>query len=279
MSGLNFARRHPLWPLTKLDRWLVYSLERKSNGAWNKPPRQVDNGYLANYNNPQHWATYSDALAVVDEFDGLGFAFLDSGIGCVDLDHVLDEVPVKDWRWIVDEANSWTEVSPSGSGLHILGYAKGSRLNSAKYEFGEVYRDGGYVTVTGKSFGRPRHLRNIDRIIDQLHDSKKTGVKRAKIRRIKDWPDADIQGLPREVRAKLDIEGARLHRRAHGPSRSERLVHAAQYLLIKKYPIERIAAILLEHRGVGAHARDQPDPENAVERAISFAEGKIGGQR
>ena len=87
-----------LQPLTGEPRWMVWSWEwRTTNsgkGKWTKPPRQArDPKYNARSNDPSTWGTYDDALAAVQRgnADGIGYALLGSGIGAIDLDHVLDE--------------------------------------------------------------------------------------------------------------------------------------------------------------------------------------------
>lgn len=84
--------------------------------------------------------------------DGLGFA-LGDGIGCIDLDHCVDDGVLADWAAaILDRLPAtYTEVSPSGHGLHIWGRIPerpGRRVGNV-----EVYSAGRYITVTGNRWG------------------------------------------------------------------------------------------------------------------------------
>jgi primase-polymerase (primpol)-like protein len=86
--------------------------------------------------------------------DGLGFVLNGDGIVCIDLDHCFDGVPSVQAQAVLDLfPDTYVEVSPSGTGLHIWGFApllKGRRftLNGLSVE---VYPSGRYMTVTGNA--------------------------------------------------------------------------------------------------------------------------------
>lgn len=85
--------------------------------------------------------------------DGVGFV-LGDGIGCVDLDHVIDEAGRLDERaaaLVASWPRTYTEVSPSGRGLHLffrMGEAPGT-VRSVGGVSVETYSVGRYMTVTG----------------------------------------------------------------------------------------------------------------------------------
>ena len=88
-------------------------------------------------------------------YDGLGFHFDGTPFTGIDLDHHvidgnLDEMATQ----IVTECNSYTEYSPSGTGLHII--VKGNTPHSVKNSpMGfEMYSQGRYFTVTGNKIQR-----------------------------------------------------------------------------------------------------------------------------
>ena len=76
--------------------------------------------------NPATWAPYAVARLALDAgyLDGLGFVFtVDDPYVFVDLDHCRDPQTgtIDDWALaVVRRLNSYTEISPSGTGLRIF---------------------------------------------------------------------------------------------------------------------------------------------------------------
>ena len=148
-----------------LKQWVCWCLEER-DGKLTKVPYSPLTGRRASSTNPETWADYSEAVSAYKEhgFDGVGFVFTkeDDFVG-VDLDHCLDSKTgeVEPWaREIIGELDSYTEVSPSGSGVHILLRAT---LPDGRNRKGlvEIYSHGRYFTVTGKHLeGTPRTIEN-----------------------------------------------------------------------------------------------------------------------
>tara|TARA_R100001143_G_scaffold63387_1_gene70096 strand:- start:31925 stop:32428 length:504 start_codon:yes stop_codon:yes gene_type:complete len=70
---------------------------------------------------------------------------------------------------IVNYCNSYTEVSPSGTGLHI--FVKGNlppeiphkiAMDNQGYKVFEIYDRKRYFTVTGDVYGEPKPIREVD---------------------------------------------------------------------------------------------------------------------
>jgi hypothetical protein len=174
-----------LQPLTSELRWLVWSWEwrmaKNSKGKWTKPPRQArDPKYNARSNDPGTWGTYHDAIAAVQRgnADGIGYALLGSGIGAVDLDHVLDSEgqPVRWASQICTEANgAYQETTVSGAGVRIIGTTNGPEMHR-KFTFDrgtgagiEVYRNTArYITISGLEKTPCAELPPLDDLIDTL---------------------------------------------------------------------------------------------------------------
>jgi primase-polymerase (primpol)-like protein len=101
--------------------------------------------------------------------DGLGFVLNGDGIACVDLDHCIDGGVLAPWAQLILDRTpaTYVEVSPSGTGLHIFGFAHvGLGRNKGGVEF---YDRGRYMTVTGKRWGKaPRALADISGLIASL---------------------------------------------------------------------------------------------------------------
>ncbi|HEX3002234.1 MAG TPA: hypothetical protein VHN82_07705 [Methanoregula sp.] len=144
--------------LIALDRWVVWRYEER-NGKRTKPPYRPLPGKNrhALVNIPSTWGSFSFAKeAFLDGgFDGIGFV-LGDGIFGIDFDHASPEM--------IQEAlalGSYTEWSPSGKGVHVIGRSelvlKGRKKGSV-----ELYMQGRYFTVTGARLdGSPAGLRDI----------------------------------------------------------------------------------------------------------------------
>jgi primase-polymerase (primpol)-like protein len=148
-------------------------MEMTARNCWlrhsNKVPLTVHN-FPASSINPRTWSTFNVAHASTVG-DGLGFALNGDGIACIDLDHCIVDGVLLDWaQAIVDQcAGTYVEVSLSGTGLHIFGFADvgaGSRRNGV-----EMYDRGRYIAVTGRRWKRcPLVLKDISVVVDSLRN-------------------------------------------------------------------------------------------------------------
>ncbi|MBO0912426.1 MAG: hypothetical protein J2P13_11590 [Acidobacteria bacterium] len=106
--------------LKVLPIWLVWEYRLKDR-EWSKVPLIADgSGRFAKTNDPKTWRTYAEALKHVR--DGIGLRFVEPYCG-VDLDLCRDPKTgaIADWAMkIVRFFNSYTEISPSGEGLHVI---------------------------------------------------------------------------------------------------------------------------------------------------------------
>lgn len=105
-------------------RAVVWNRETR-NGKLTKVPYQAHHpGLKAAVNNPGTWAPFADAVAAYEDgkADGAGVVLGDGLVG-VDLDGCRDPETGAIAPWaqsIIDALNSYTEISPSGTGVHIL---------------------------------------------------------------------------------------------------------------------------------------------------------------
>ena len=123
-----------------------------SKDKWTKPPFQVT-GEFASVTNPDTWDSFDRCWQAYTEggkFDGIGFVLTQNDpFVCVDLDHCKDSDFIEPFASeIIAQFQSYTEISPSGSGIHIFGKGKlpSKGHNGADVE---VYDDARYVTLTG----------------------------------------------------------------------------------------------------------------------------------
>jgi putative DNA primase/helicase len=151
-----------------LPNWVLWRY-RSRDGKKTKIPYSVT-GKPAKSNAPETWTSFDKAARLMSEYDGVGFMLGNSPFVGIDLDHCLDTAERKARaKQLVTDCNTYTEISPSGTGLHIIGKAdleKGFRDNDI-----EVYPSGRYFTVTGNSFGDALPVGNIQSIVDRLQKS------------------------------------------------------------------------------------------------------------
>jgi len=142
---------HP--ELKSYDHWVPWKAEPKEDGdGFDKVPYDLRTGFKASTTDSRTWVSFDEVVAayVRDGWDGIGFV-LSSGdpFTGIDLDGVRDPGTgdLTEWaRKIIDTFDSYTEVSPSGKGIHI--YVKGD-VPSKKGNGIEVYSMKRFFTVTG----------------------------------------------------------------------------------------------------------------------------------
>jgi len=130
-------------------------------GHKSKHPIDPKTGYHASTTNPSTWGSFSQAIAAVKRFglDGIGFVFSPDDPYCgVDLDKAIDNHgTVKPWaRSIVERLDGYTEVSQSGTGLHVIVKAtkpEGPNRRAIADGHIEIYDRARFFVVTGRPLG------------------------------------------------------------------------------------------------------------------------------
>lgn len=151
--------------LKNASNWVRWKLESVNN-KMTKVPYQVD-GHKASSTNPQTWADYQIAVAgaTIDGTQGVGFV-VNGDIYGFDLDGCRNPQTgeVQDWaEKIVDALDSYTEITPSQTGLRVL--VRGELAEKFTHVFNldpavgygdkvkiEIYNRDRYFTVTGNSY-------------------------------------------------------------------------------------------------------------------------------
>ena len=153
-AGVAYKPAH-LEPLREYSQWLCYRSEwLETRGKYTKKPIDPHTGYAGSSTNPATWATHKQAVNAASRYnlDGIGFALTaDDPFTVIDLDACRnpDTGELEPWAWeIVRRFGTYTEISPSGTGVHIVLKAAlpvpGRRTGRI-----EAYYSGRYVTVTG----------------------------------------------------------------------------------------------------------------------------------
>ena len=146
--------------LTSRARWVRWKPVRRKDRVTKMPVTVA--GRSASSTDVATWSTYVVARKSTAGV-GLGFV-LGDGIGCIDLDHVLDKAGNLDpvaAALIAEWPATYTEVSPSGDGLHLwflMDEAPGT-VRKVDGVSVETCSAGRYITVTGKRWpGTPASL-------------------------------------------------------------------------------------------------------------------------
>lgn len=139
--------------LKKLPQWVV----RRGKVPYN--PRS---GYCAKAGQPETWGSFHEAVNESKNYDGIGFEFkTGGGIVGIDLDHIFTDSGAwadgSEWAQnIVNALDTYTEISPSKTGLHIYAYGtipeSGRKKTFQNKQALEMYQEKRYFTVTGDTF-------------------------------------------------------------------------------------------------------------------------------
>jgi primase-polymerase (primpol)-like protein len=157
-------------------QWLCWR-EQDRDGKSTKVPIDPTSGSYASATDPSTWADFETARAYAEtDAAGLGFVFTDDDpfVG-VDLDdcRVPETETTLDWaKEIVDTLNSYTEVSPSGTGYHVLvrGELPGDRNRKGSVELYETAR---FFTVTGNHVeNTPTEVRDRQDALETVHSDR-----------------------------------------------------------------------------------------------------------
>jgi putative DNA primase/helicase len=112
--------------LTDRVQWVNWKLiQRKQDKKPTKLPYDAKTGRMASSTDPATWASLKEALERFGQggYDGVGYVFADDDpYTGIDLDHaVSDAGELEPWaKPIVTTFDSYTELSPSRTGLHII---------------------------------------------------------------------------------------------------------------------------------------------------------------
>jgi len=157
--------------LRQLPHWILWRLVERDGRPTKMPFTYA--GTPASVSDPNTWTDFQTALNAYRRggFDGIGFVLTwDQYIVCVDLDHAKNGTGWKpEAMEIVRLLNTYTEVSPSGEGLHVWALGKlpnGRRRNGNV----EMYDSGRFITVTGKHMAiTPTELQERTAELAELH--------------------------------------------------------------------------------------------------------------
>lgn len=153
--------------LRELQRWVCANRDSKI-------PMRTFEGKAASVSKPDTWGDFDEVCECVESgtYEYAGFVFANDGLVGIDIDHAFTEDGLLDDDALeaVLACKSYTEVSKSGHGIHII--CRGSlpfrgRNNQAGWE---IYREARYFLLTGQvaMFGEIEDAQNgIDLVLAQ----------------------------------------------------------------------------------------------------------------
>lgn len=140
--------------LIQRPQWVCHRFPNKTPLC----PRPSFDGQLhpAKADKSNTWGTFEEALRAVQRRDAVGLGFeLGEGICGVDIDHCIEDGELNDLaKELINELQSYAEISPSGTGIHILCKGKlPDREGRRDSMLGlEMYDKARYFTVTGNVY-------------------------------------------------------------------------------------------------------------------------------
>lgn len=170
--------------LCNLDQWVLWKTIVRDDKP-TKVPFQWD-GRPASSTDKKTWSCMQDCVSLMEGYDGIGFVFSkdDPFIG-IDLDGCISDRDGKIQQWareVISSLGSYTEVSPSKSGVKIFCKSTevwchkkkidvaAERVSEKKSPGIEVYDRGRYFAVTGKRLEGFTTVMPIDDKINWLVD-------------------------------------------------------------------------------------------------------------
>lgn len=162
-------------PYSSEERWVVW--KRKGD---EKPPyiAELSPGgfvkYKASNKNPEDWRSLDDAVDLVarKKADGVGTPVIEGHI-FIDLDKCVSDGVVEQWAQdIIGELDSYTEISQSGTGVHVLIKGKKPTGRSRKGNV-EIYDHDRFIYFTGDVIDDHETIeeRDVDWLCEQTFGS------------------------------------------------------------------------------------------------------------
>lgn len=159
--------------LKKLSNWvgcrIVPSKDRP--GKTDKIPMNALTGECAKSNDPSTWTDFDTALdlSIQRNYNAIGFMFQPPFVG-VDLDHcVKSGVIAPHALEILKQLESYSELSPSSTGVHSIGKGEINRALKQSKKGLEIYTTGRFFTVTGDRLEEyPAAIEDRTEVLNQL---------------------------------------------------------------------------------------------------------------
>lgn len=141
--------------LKQLIQWCAWRYEKTDNPSKpTKVPYNPKTGRHTSVSDPQTWCSFDEAVTGAkdwNKYNGIGFIFSGRDPYCgIDLDASDDPTIGARQQAIFEAFNSYSELSPSGRGLHII--IKANVPHGRKRDAVEIYSSARFFTMTGNVY-------------------------------------------------------------------------------------------------------------------------------
>jgi hypothetical protein len=264
-----------LAPLVDQPRWVVWKWVAGKDGKRTKPPFQARDPHKhASSTDPATWCDFDSAMLAycAGNADGIGYALNGGDIGAFDIDHCIDSATGDVHPWaqaLVLRCGSYAEVTPSKTGIRILGWASGPELHR-KFSVAkadgmsiEIYRRAErYITISGNQFGETAELVNMDAEIDTVAAKLDSGKQQKQSSSESKSKQHDLDALIKNGCGQ-----------DFGGDRSRALWYVIHQLLKRGDDFDQVVAIILDRGNrISDHVYDQPRPEDYARRQVEKAQ-------
>lgn len=158
--------------LKTLNQWVAWKAEPRNNSKMGKVPINPYTAKSAKTNDPSTWGSFEDAVTCYQKngFEGISFIFTkdDPYVGIDFDDCFIDGLLLPEIEDLIQKIGSYTEISPSGKGLHVIikGQLPGGGRNG---KILEIYDSGRAFTFTGNNYlSAPAQIMDGSSIIEYL---------------------------------------------------------------------------------------------------------------
>jgi hypothetical protein len=243
----------------------------------------------ASSTNPETWCSLEDAQAAyvhVEDLDGILFALKDVEYVAIDIDDCRDPATGALHPWAqkrVERCHSYTEITPSGTGLRIIGTGSGPEIHRkqpvADGVSCEVYRRAArFITVTGNQLAPElNQLADLDAIADavvaELDAAKQPNPKQPKPK-----PDGNVIPIPQMPSLDEIIKDGRFEIWENDRSKAE--WHVMRKLIESGKTDDEITTIFVNSDNrIGEHCREHPEgAEKYLVRSLKKARNKFSSK-
>lgn len=270
-KGLPAALQH----LAAKDWWVLWRLTTTKKGRPTKPPFQARAPKRkASSIDPSTWAPFNIALTAYNagESDGVGLCLLQSELGVFDLDDCRDPKngtiePAAEH--LIKRANSYVEITPSGTGLRIIGISRGAKIHrkqavpNANGMTIESYRRAErFITVTGDALPQAAtQLADIDALMDEVVAKLDAANKKAK-----------AKGKKRPKKLDLDDVIRNGEQGYFNGDRSRAVWYVVCQMLQRGDTAQVVVATLLDRNNkISEHIYDQANPNDYALKQVANA--------
>jgi putative DNA primase/helicase len=167
---VNFSNIHPEnipEELKAIPHWILWDY-REKDGETVKVPIDPKTGAWVSAHDSKNWMTFDEAMNYAKKLNvGIGFDFTeDLGYVFIDWDHILKDEIIENpkIKEIIENGDTFTEISPGGEGLHQIFKSLNFKFDSTRLKGLpiEIYTNARYSTFTGMSYGELKPIREIE---------------------------------------------------------------------------------------------------------------------